>query len=673
MKKLLTFAALLAVVALTSCKYDDDDIWNSVHGLENRVAKLEELCKQMNTNISSLQTIVTALQNNDYITNVTPIMKEGEIVGYTISFAKSNAITIYNGKDGKDGIDGSDGKNGEDGKNGITPTIGVKQDADGVYYWTLNGDWLTDENGDKIKAEGTDGKDGADGSDGNNGSDGANGQNGITPQFKIENNYWYISYDNEKSWIQLGRATGENGKDGMDGTDGKDGDNIFKTVTQDDTNVYFTLNDNTIITIPKATKYDVSFDIDCKSEELFEYGETRIFTVIANNVYDTSISTPIGWKASLEDSNLIVTALSYNNSGDTKGVISIIIVDNNGKTIIRKMVVNIASNFVTIPDANFQEYCLTNFDSNKDGVLSKSEAQEVVSINCEDLNIQSLDGIACFTNLTTLTCRNNRIEKLDLSGCVNLEELICFGNKLNSLEITNCTKLTYISCSDNLLVNLNLENCSSLKQVHCPKNNISNIIISQNLSFSPSSNNFVQIDKDIESIVYQDGKKATYSIGDYNNGIVFSINGNGETGKTMYIDRTSTVPRSFIWAENLGTTQVGTTDLDDGMINMQIIRAIEGWKDIFPAFAFCAKQGDNWYLPAKNELTLLYSNKDIINESLKALDRGLIFAGDRYNDPAYWSSTESSSSVYAYQLNGSYILNAISKTSSANTLAISKF
>ena len=53
MKKLLTFAALFAVVALTSCKYDDDDIWNSVHGLENRVAKLEELCKQMNTNISS--------------------------------------------------------------------------------------------------------------------------------------------------------------------------------------------------------------------------------------------------------------------------------------------------------------------------------------------------------------------------------------------------------------------------------------------------------------------------------------------------------------------------------------------------------------------------------------------------------------------------------------------
>ena len=57
----------LPVVALTSCKYDDDDLWNSVHGLENRVAKLEELCKQMNTNISSLQTIVTALQTTSML------------------------------------------------------------------------------------------------------------------------------------------------------------------------------------------------------------------------------------------------------------------------------------------------------------------------------------------------------------------------------------------------------------------------------------------------------------------------------------------------------------------------------------------------------------------------------------------------------------------------------
>lgn len=72
MKKLLTLAVMVTALVLSSCKYDDDDIWNSVHGLEDRVAKLEELCKQMNTNISSLQTIVTALQNNDYVTGCHP-------------------------------------------------------------------------------------------------------------------------------------------------------------------------------------------------------------------------------------------------------------------------------------------------------------------------------------------------------------------------------------------------------------------------------------------------------------------------------------------------------------------------------------------------------------------------------------------------------------------------
>ena len=158
MKKLLAFAALFAVVALTSCKYDDDDLWNSVHGLENRVAKLEELCKQMNTNISSLQTIVTALQNNVYVTGTTPLMKDGNEIGYTITFSKGNPITIYHGKDGQDGEDGT------------TPTIGVKKDTDGVYYWTLNGEFIMVDGG-KIQAEG---------------KDGINGTNGTTPQFKLK-------------------------------------------------------------------------------------------------------------------------------------------------------------------------------------------------------------------------------------------------------------------------------------------------------------------------------------------------------------------------------------------------------------------------------------------------------------------------------------------------------
>ena len=138
MKQLFRFYVVAALLFMVGCskEYDDSALVGRVDDLENRVAKLEELCKQMNTNISSLQTIVTALQNNDYVTGVTPITRDGKTVGYTITFAKSQPITIYHGEDGKDGQNGADGKdgvNGVDGQDGHTPIIGVKQDTDGIY------------------------------------------------------------------------------------------------------------------------------------------------------------------------------------------------------------------------------------------------------------------------------------------------------------------------------------------------------------------------------------------------------------------------------------------------------------------------------------------------------------------------------------------------------------
>ena len=101
MKKLLTLFVIASAVAVSSCsKYDDTPIWDKLNDHENRITVLEELCRQLNTNINALQTIVEALEKKDYVTNVSPIREDGEIVGYTISFANSDTITIYNGIDG---------------------------------------------------------------------------------------------------------------------------------------------------------------------------------------------------------------------------------------------------------------------------------------------------------------------------------------------------------------------------------------------------------------------------------------------------------------------------------------------------------------------------------------------------------------------------------------------
>ena len=284
MKKLLAFAALFAVVALTSCKYDDDDLWNSVHGLENRVAKLEELCKQMNTNISSLQTIVTALQNNVYVTGTTPLMKDGKEIGYTITFSKGNPITIYHGKDGQDGEDG------------ITPTISVKKDTDGVYYWTLNGEFIVVDGG-KIQAEGKD------------------GTNGTTPQFKIENDYWFVSYNNGANWTQLGKATGE---------DGIGGDSMFSGVDYETSTDYviFTLSNGTQIKLPTWSAFEALQRL-CNETNTNLSALQTIVTALQNNDYITSVD-PLtengkvaGYTIKFAKSNPIVI---YNGKDGADGV-----------------------------------------------------------------------------------------------------------------------------------------------------------------------------------------------------------------------------------------------------------------------------------------------------------------------------------------------------------------
>ena len=217
MKKIHLLLLCLTICLFTACH---EKLWDAIDDLDVRVARLEELCKEMNTNITSLQTIVDVLQSNDFITGIVEIKKDGKVVGYTITFGKHDPITIYHGQNGKDG---QNGQNGADGKDGSTPVIGVAQDTDGVYYWTLNGEWLLDDNSNKLPVSGKDGKDGANGADGKDGQDGTDGKDGISPLLKIENGYWYISYDNGATWTESGKATGDNGQDGQNGADGKDG------------------------------------------------------------------------------------------------------------------------------------------------------------------------------------------------------------------------------------------------------------------------------------------------------------------------------------------------------------------------------------------------------------------------------------------------------------------
>lgn len=250
MKKIKIFFMVVPLMFVVGCTADLDGINDRLDDLEERVGILEELCDRLNADISSLETIVAALQEGDYITGVVPITEDGEIVGYEIHFAKSETISIYNGTDGRNGADGIDGQDGKDGTDGSTPQIGVMQDTDGKYYWTLDGEWLLDGDGNRIPVRGEDGADGADGEDGTDGKD------GVTPEFKIEEEYWYISYDGGQTWTRLGKAVGE------DGADGQNVDGLFSKVEIKEDVVVFYLSDGTTLTLPivSASALSISFN-----------------------------------------------------------------------------------------------------------------------------------------------------------------------------------------------------------------------------------------------------------------------------------------------------------------------------------------------------------------------------------------------------------------------------
>ena len=269
--------------------------------------ELKTLCNQMNTNLSSLQTLVNS---NDYVTGVTEIWDNGEVIGYTISFTKSKPVVIYHGKNGKDGVDGApgqdgeDGKDGADGKDGYVPNIGLKQDTDEVWYWTLDGEWMLDSNGQRVKASG---KDGADGSNGSNGTNGQDGQNGVTPRLKIENGYWYISYDNGSTWEQIGRATGDKGDigetgpqgptgpegpqgpAGSDGEDGKDGDTLISDIEITNDYVLITLADGQQIQVPTWAAHQALEQKVNQMNTNIEAIQT-ILTALQNNDYVTGVT-----------------------------------------------------------------------------------------------------------------------------------------------------------------------------------------------------------------------------------------------------------------------------------------------------------------------------------------------------------------------------------------------
>ncbi len=98
------------VLCLASCApaaYDDSAVVDRLDDMEQRIEELEKQYGKAQEDIEALRAIIEVLQSRDYITSVTPILEGEEIVGYTITFANSDPVTI-NTCDCEEGEEGSE-------------------------------------------------------------------------------------------------------------------------------------------------------------------------------------------------------------------------------------------------------------------------------------------------------------------------------------------------------------------------------------------------------------------------------------------------------------------------------------------------------------------------------------------------------------------------------------
>lgn len=106
-------------------------------------------------------------------------------------------------------------------------------------------------------------------------------------------------------------------------------------------------------------------------------------------------------------------------------------------------------NTANFPDANFRAYVKKEFDPDNYGILTKEDLNAVTKINVDNCNIGNLKGIEWFPNLKSLSCSNNNLKSLDVSGNTALISLKCNGNQLSYLDISKNSAITDIDCSDN--------------------------------------------------------------------------------------------------------------------------------------------------------------------------------------------------------------------------------
>lgn len=227
---------------------------------------------------------------------------------------------------------------------------------------------------------------------------------------------------------------------------------------------------------------------------------------------------------------------------------------------------------IIFEDANFKAYLVANFDTDRDGEISKEEALAITKIIVGTKDIESLAGIEHMANLTELRCEGpwsvfepeedpGKLKTLDVSKNVNLtilycgfnqltsldvtnnpkiEQLRCAGNNLNSLDVSNNPELYYIDLTNNQIKSIDVSNNLELERITCSDNKLTSIDVTNNQKLTElniSGNSIVEIDPgnnpDLEYLYCEKNKISELELSNNKKLEILNVNDNNLTSLTV--------------------------------------------------------------------------------------------------------------------------------------------
>lgn len=289
--------ALMALAAFSSCRRLDE-LEKRVSSVESRVQALENQIKALNKNIKAVEALMQAGTINS-------VSEKAGV--YTIVLSNGEKLTLNQGSVGV----------------ANAPIMSV--DAEG--YWMVdyqdgNGKSYIMKGSEKVKALGKDGN---------------------TPMFGVDaDGHWTVSYDGGAIYSKV---KGSDGNPVSALPSGEIKDPYFNEVSYDESTGVFTLvlKDGTSLTLPVVASFLCSIE-GAGDVQTFAYLETKTFNVVMNGVAKTLVMAPDGWKASLNENILSVTAPAKTKAvlADSREDVSLIAFSSSGHAAVAKLKVRIS-------------------------------------------------------------------------------------------------------------------------------------------------------------------------------------------------------------------------------------------------------------------------------------------------------------------------------------------